>query len=405
MGDSANTRPTAKWVSALSRAAQPQAAVDEVVEQIREVLGSARPDLVMAFMSTSISAGATVVRDTLHDELKPECLAGVSAVGIFSSHVEIEEGPALAVMAGVLPGVQLHPFLLPDPKWFETIDDVVEFSRHAPGVSGSNSELLVLLGDPFSFDIDRVLRTLRIHEPDLPIVGGLASAGNKPGSNTLFLNEYVTTQGGIAFAMSGNIRADLIVSQGCQPVGPALEITSVRDNVIQELDGMTAAKRLQQVFDEASEEEKNLLRQGILVGRPARKNARGRGDYLIRNLLGHDPKTGALTVGDLPRERERVRLHARDADTAREDLELLLAPQAFDSRAQAALIFSCNSRGRNLYPNPNEDIEILQNSLGGSIPAAGFFCAGEIGPVGGINFLHGHTASIAILREKWNQPS
>jgi small ligand-binding sensory domain FIST len=88
----------------------------------------------------------------------------------------------------------------------------------------------------------------------------------------------------------------------------------------------------------------------------------------------------------------------RDAETAREDLELLLSPQPFDSAAGAALLFACNGRGRGLYGVPDGDITPLQEALGGSIPAAGMFCAGEMGPVGEKNFLHGHTASIAIVR-------
>jgi small ligand-binding sensory domain FIST len=95
----------------------------------------------------------------------------------------------------------------------------------------------------------------------------------------------------------------------------------------------------------------------------------------------------------------------RDAAAAREDLELLLSPQAFDSKAHAALLFACNGRGVGLYGGPDGDIAPLQESLGGAVPAAGMFCAGEIGPVGPANYLHGHTASIVVFRGRGGAPA
>jgi len=165
-----------------------------------------------------------------------------------------------------------------------------------------------------------------------------------------------------------------------------------------ELDGQPALERAEQVLQDIPDAERDRLQHGLYIGRPVKPGASGPGDYLIRNLLGADRERGVIAVGDLVGERERVRLHVRDAVTAREDLELLLSPQSFDSRADAALLFACNSRGRGLYGQPDGDIAILQDALGGTVPAAGLFCAGEVGPVGGKNFLHGHTASIALLR-------
>jgi small ligand-binding sensory domain FIST len=210
----------------------------------------------------------------------------------------------------------------------------------------------------------------------------------------------VSRDGGIGIALSGALRADVVVSQGCRPVGPPLEVTKVDTNLILELDGQPALERAEQVLRGLPESEREMLRHGLYVGRPAKGDASGRGDYLIRNLMGADRDRGALAVADRMAENERVRLHVRDAATALEDLELLLAPQEFDSRASGALLFSCNGRGRRFFGKPDRDITTLQNALRGPVPAAGFFCAGEIGPVGGRNFVHGHTASIAIVRTK-----
>src|SRR5206468_9026360 len=144
--------------------------------------------------------------------------------------------------------------------------------------------------------------------------------------------------------------------------------------------------------------ERDQLKHGLYVGRPARAGATGRGDYLIRNLLGADRDRGALAVADRMAERERVRLHVRDATTALEDLELLLAPQEFDSRAAAVLVFSCNGRGRAFFRKPGRDSRTLQGPLGGHVPAARLFGADAVRPGGGREFLHRPTAAGAIVR-------
>jgi small ligand-binding sensory domain FIST len=183
-------------------------------------------------------------------------------------------------------------------------------------------------------------------------------------------------------------------------VGPPLEVTRAEGNIVFELDGQPAIERAEEVLRELSKPEQELLRNGLYVGRPAKRGASGQGDYLIRNLLGADRGRGALAVADTMAEQESIRLHVRDAGTAAEDLELLLSPQEFDSRAAAALLFACSSRGKGLFGTADCDISTLQTALGGSVPVGGMFCAGEIGPVGERNLLHGHTASIAIIRAK-----
>jgi small ligand-binding sensory domain FIST len=228
----------------------------------------------------------------------------------------------------------------------------------------------------------------------------MAGAGTRPGGNALVLNDWLAHEGGVGLALSGALRADVVVSQGCRPVGPPLEVTRAEGNLVHELDGQPALERAEQVLRELPEKEQEFLRNGLYVGRPAKPGARGPGDYLIRNLLGADRDHGVLAVGDVVPLRERIRLHVRDAETAVEDLEFLLAPQEFDAKAEAALLFSCNGRGSRLFGVLDRDLSTLQAALGGSVPVAGMFCAGEIGPVGERNLLHGHTASIAILRAR-----
>jgi len=281
--------------------------------------------------------------------------------------------------------------------WTEAAQDALAFTRAAPGTGGA--ELVMVLGDPFTLDLEHVLAAFNRHAPGVRVVGGLASAGVRPQANALLLNDWVSREGGVGIALRGDLRVDVVVSQGCRPIGPPLEVTRADGNVMLELDGQPALERAEQVLRALPVEERERLRHGLYVGRPARGGASGRGDYVIRNLLGADRDRGVLAVGDRLNEKEKVRLHVRDAETAREDLELMLTPQVVDTRAHAALLFACNGRGRGLYGAPDGDIVPLQAALG-DVPAAGMFCAGEIGPVGGRNFLHGHTASIAVIRPK-----
>ncbi len=398
MSHPAESTTAMRWSAAHSRHAVAAQAAEEVAGRMTEELGEGPIDVVLFFPSAPFTGQVAELAAALKRRLSPGCLLGASAAGVIASHEEIEEGPALSAVAARLPGVSVAPFVVSASDWNQGMEDAAQFAQHAPGAS--NAELVLLLGDPFSLHAEQVLETFHRHVPGLRIVGGMSSAGRSAGTNALVLNDWVASDGGVAVALGGALRADTVVSQGCLPIGPALEVTRVDRNLLIELDGQPAVTRAQQVLRGLPGRERQLARQGLLVGRPVRRDAAGRGDYLIRNLIGQDRHRGALAVGDVLKEGERIRLHVRDAATAREDLELLLSPQVFDSPTHAALVFSCNSRGRNLYPQPDGDITIVQRSLGGSIPAAGMFCAGEIGPVGSRNFLHGHTASIAIVRPK-----
>ena len=387
-----------RWASSSSRAAEAEQAASEVAAGLAEALGDGPPDLVLFFLNAPLVPGVETIATALKRRLSPGCLAGVSGGAVVDAGHEFEDGAALTAIAARLPGVEVKPFILVPSVWGEGIEDPLEFARHTPGAA--QAELVVLFGDPFSLDAERVLRTFNRNAPGVRLVGGMASAGPRANANVLVLNDWVAREGGVGVALSGALRVDVVVSQGCRPIGPPLRATQVERNIIFELDGQPALERAEQVLRALSERERECLKGGLYVGRPARGDASGRGDYLIRHLLGADRDRGALAVADLVAENERVRLHVRDASTAIEDLELLLAPQEFDTRAEGALLFSCNGRGKGFFGRPDRDIRTLQAALGGAVPAAGFFCAGEIGPVGDKNFLHGHTASIAIVRAR-----
>jgi small ligand-binding sensory domain FIST len=207
------------------------------------------------------------------------------------------------------------------------------------------------------------------------------------------LDDRVADHGAVGVFVDG-VEVRTVVSQGCRPIGRPYTVTGAHRNFVEEMAGKPALERLREVADAATEEERLLLRQGLHLGIVVdeHKTDFERGDFLVRNVLGADRETGALAVGELVEIGTTVQFHVRDAVAADEDLRELLA----GATAEAALVFTCNGRGRRLFGTPDHDAALVSEMLG-RVPAAGAFCAGEIGPIGGKSFLHGFTASIALF--------
>jgi small ligand-binding sensory domain FIST len=255
-----------------------------------------------------------------------------------------------------------------------------------------------LLGEPYSFPADWLLERLNEDRPGVPVLGGMASGGHAPGENRIIFNRQAPRQGAVGVMIHGPVRIRAVVSQGCRPSGRHYVITRAEQNIIQELGGRPPLAALEELFASLPPADQLLARQGLHVGRVINEyqDHFDRGDFLVRNCLGADRDTGALAIGDYVRAGQTVQFHVRDAATADEDLRALLAQAKHDGDAQAALLFTCNGRGRRLFDRPDHDAGLLAELLG-AVPVAGFFAQGEMGPIGGKNFLHGFTASAALF--------
>ncbi len=262
---------------------------------------------------------------------------------------------------------------------------------------------IIMLADPFSTPITRLLPAITGYggpQRPIPVVGGMSSGASQPGHNALVIDDTLVRNGAVGVTVSGKVAVDIIVSQGCRPIGKPIVVTKAKGNVIQELGGRQALDCVQEMAGELGEEERELLSAGLLVGTVINeyKDRFGRGDFLVRNILGYDKQHGAIAVGDMPRVGQTVQFHVRDAETAHEDLQLLLDGQQHDDTPLGALLVTCNGRGSRLFEDEDSrDVQTIRSRLG-EIPLAGFFAAGEIGPIGDESFLHGHTASLAIFR-------
>lgn len=354
-------------------------------------------DLVLFFFSAHYTQDARQIAEGLLEALGPRLLLGCSAEGVIGSEREVEDRAAIALAAARLPGVKLSSFTLHPPDWPRLLLDAEEFRRVV--AAPEDTRLIILLGDPFSTPTDDLLQAFNLNYPGVPIVGGMASGALRQFGNALVLNDQITNLGAVGVTLSGSFDVDVIVSQGCRPIWRPLTVTSAHKNMLFSLEGKPPLTLIQELIPELSEDERLLMQNGLFIGRAVRGTPEtlGRGDFLIRGVIGMDRGNGAIAIADSVMEGELIQFHLRDALTAQEDLEMMLIPQMFCEPPSGALLFSCNGRGTRLYDRPNGDISIIQKNLGVA-HLAGFFCAGELGPIGGANYLHGHTASMAIFR-------
>ncbi|HEX8645254.1 MAG TPA: FIST N-terminal domain-containing protein [Thermoleophilaceae bacterium] len=355
-------------------------------------LGGAPADLVVVFAAAPNLEHAEEGLAALEERLRPGAVIGCGAQGVIAGGRELETG-GVAVWAASLPGGTVRPFHL---EAFDAGDEGVAIAG-LPSLMGA--EAIILLADPYSFPVEPLLDRLAGDHPGLPVIGGLASAGAVPGEGALLHAGGVADRGAVGVALAG-VDVRPCVSQGARPIGPEMVITDCEENVIHELASRPALKRLHEAIGELEPHERALAANGLLLGIVIDENQPDyeRGDFLIRGLLGVDEEAGSVRVGERVRVGQTVRLQVRDGDSADEDLREALALHAGALRGPPAgtLLFSCNGRGSHMFGVPDHDALALDDAFGGA-PAAGFFCAGEIGPVGPRSFVHGFTATLAVF--------
>ncbi len=349
-------------------------------------------DLAFLFLSPAHLDEVEAAAEAVREELTPRHLLGCVAEGVVAGVRELEEGPAVAVWAGALPGAEIDCF---HAAAVQTEDGI--------GVAGfpelDDPGLVVLLVDPFTFPAGPFLARLNEARERVPLVGGIAAGGRRPGAQALILDDAVHREGAVGAVVSG-LPVLTVVSQGCRPVGHEAVITRCEGNVVYELAGKRALERLRTEIAALSLEEQALAARGLLVGLVIDENRPeyGTGDFLMRGLLGADETTGALALADTVRVGQTLRFFVRDAASADADLRQALGGTLRHARPAGALLFTCNGRGRNMVPAPDHDARVVAELLG-TEALAGFFCGGEIGPVGGKAFLHGFTATLAVFLE------
>ena len=373
----------------LSGSPEPEAAAAAAASTARERLGGAACDVCIVFASGAHLLDPRTTLAAVQDRLGASQLIGCGAGGVLGDGRELERGTGVSVWAASLGGGTATTF-------HAEADDE---SAEVPDLEGADGA--VLLADPYSFPADAVLPALSERLPGVPVIGGLASASIAEGAGALFLDGGSVEGGAVGVRFDG-VDVAPCVSQGAAPLGPELTITAAEGNVILELAGRPAYEKLQDVAEALPEPDQILLERsgGVLIGIVVEPNKPEyvQGDFLVRPLIGADPRTGAVAVGALVHTGQVVRLHARDASSADRDLRRALGERSrmLHGSPAGALVFACNGRGQAMFGDPDHDALTVAQSLGGA-PSAGFFAAGEIGPVGAETFLHGFTATVALF--------
>jgi len=372
--------------AALSEHPDAVEAIGEVVGEVLEQVGEA-PDLAVLFATAPHGDAFAAMGATVLEAMLPGTLVGASAVSVLGGGREVEEAPAVSLWAG-----RVGPVVPVQLEVLRTDEGIAVAGLPPEATDGPRT--LLLLPDPFTFPADGFLEQAGRTNPDLQVVGGLASGAMTPGGNRLLLDGQVHTDGAVGVLFDSEAPVEAVVSQGCRPIGSPAVITRGEGNLVYELAGRPAMTRLQDLVTELDPDERALVEHGLHVGIviDERKSVFERGDFLVRNLLGVDRQQGAVAIGDVADVGTTVQFHVRDAGSADEDLRELMAPR----RAEAALVFTCNGRGTHLFGQPDHDAQVVSEQLDGA-PVAGMFCAGELGPVGGRNFLHGFTASVVLF--------
>ncbi len=388
---------TSRFASGLSTLPDTAAAVSQVCEAAMSQL-STRPDLAVVFVSPHHVAHLAELAKQICDAIGSERVSAAPANRSSAEVGKLKARPAISLWLAALPGTTVKLMHLvfdqtPEGSVFTGWPSVMP----EPWPQGA---AMLLMGEPFSFPADELVRRLNEDHPGSPILGGMASGGVAPGENQLILGRQTLTEGAVAAVIYGNVRIRSVVSQGCRPIGQPYVVTRCEANVIHEL-GSAAARAFERDLETLSEREKQQVRQGLHLGRALSEyqDEFHRGDFLVRNVIGADPNTGALAVGDYVRLGQTVQFHIRDEITADEDLRKLLGEVGTTTglpELRGALLFTCNGRGTRMFTSSNHDATCVQDLLG-EIPVAGFFAQGEIGPVGQQNFLHGFTASVALF--------
>ncbi|NJM66621.1 MAG: hypothetical protein HC851_13645 [Acaryochloris sp. RU_4_1] len=414
-----------KWASALSTQPSLEAALDEVIASAQDAL-NAKADLAILFISTAFASEFPRLLPLLQGKLAVEHLIGCGGNGVIGPGLggetaEVEEEPGLALTLAHLPDVNIQTFHiyedeLPDPDssphaWTELLE-----------VDPNHQPHFILFADPASSKINDLLQGLDYAYPSAVKIGGLTSGRTAWNGSGLFCEDQLYREGTVGVALSGNIIVETIVAQGCRPIGQPYRVAEAERNVVLQVEEQsvpveansypgsvqlqTPLEALQALVQDLDAEERELAQHSLSIGIVCDefKQHLQPGDFLIRNLIGVDPRIGAIAIGDRIRPGQRIQFHLRDAQASADDLEQLLRQYLKESpnqdpRPTAALLFDCLGRGERFYGEPDVDSQLFNRYLE-DIPVSGFFCNGEIGPIGGATFLHGYTAAFGIFRSQ-----
>jgi small ligand-binding sensory domain FIST len=379
-----------------------EAGLQKWAEHLRQQLSAPRVSLGLVFMSPKFFPHAGAVLEILRVHAQIPLLTGCSSQGLIAGGEEVEEQAGLTLGLYALPGAELQAFRFTQEQVEQSAAPGFWRGQTGTGPEQTNGWLAFI--DPFHLDSETWLRTWNETFAPLPVLGGLASGDFTEQVTQVYLNGEVFEEGGVAVSVGGAVQLAGVISQGCTPIGETWTLTKVEQNIIHEIGNRPAYEVLANTFNTLSAEQQRSARGNLFIGLVVNEYLEDfhRGDFLIRNLLGADPRSGSIAVGALPRLGQTIQFQRRDAAAATQDMNELLArahAQLGGATIYGGCLCCCNGRGKNLFGQPNHDAQLVQRQFG-PLGLSGFFCNGEIGPIGEKNFLHGYTASLALFLKK-----
>jgi small ligand-binding sensory domain FIST len=371
-------------------------------ENLRAQLPAAQVSLGLVFMSPKFFPHARQTLEILRVHARIPLLAGCSSTGLIAEAQEIEGASGFVLALYSLPGAELKGFHFTQKQVEEA--NGTAYWHLETGIEPKRSNGWLVFIDPFHLDAESWIRSWNEAYAPLPALGGLASGAFSDQTTQVYLNGDVFEDGGVAISVGGDVKLAGVISQGCTPIGETWTLTRVEHNLIRQIANRPAYAVLAETFQKLPPAEQQKTRGNLFIGLVVNEYLEDfhRGDFLVRNLIGGDPNSGVLAIGATPRAGQTMQFQRRDAVAATEDMNELLSrakKQLADSTIYGGCLCCCNGRGQNLFGSPNHDAELVKKQLG-PIGLAGFFCNGEIGPVGEKNFLHGFTASLALFVKK-----
>jgi len=371
-------------------------------ENLRRQLPAPRVSLGLVFMSPKMFPFARQALEILRVHARIPLLAGCSGAGLIAGAQEIEDAPGLVLALYSLPGAELTGFRFTQ----EQVEQSGEsgYWHQETGVEPARTNGWLVFIDPFHLNSESWIRSWNEAYAPLPAFGGLAGGALNQQTAQVYLNGDVFEDGGVAISVGGDVKLEGVISQGCTPIGESWTLTRVEKNLIHQIANRPAYAVLNETFQKLSPDEQRKTHNNLLIGLVVNEYREDfhRGDFLVRNLIGGDPQSGVLAVGALPRMGQMMQFQRRDAAAATEDMNEMLTSartQLGGATIYGGCLCCCNGRGKHLFGRASHDAEMVQERLG-PLGLAGFFCNGEIGPVGGKNYLHGFTASLALFVKK-----
>ncbi|WCJ59219.1 FIST N-terminal domain-containing protein [Fontisphaera persica] len=367
-------------------------------QELRQQL-SRPPTLGLVFLSPDWAEHAGEALELIQVHARVPLLAGCSGMGLIAGSREYEDTPGAVLGLYHLPGATVRGFHLTQSQVLEA--DNRQYWYAETGIGREQTNGWLAFADPYTLDSETWLKQWNEAYPGLPVVGGLASGVPSLRSTQVYLNNQAFDDGAVVVSLGGEVKLGAVISQGCTPIGEPWTITQSERNFIRQIGNRPAYKVLLDTFHALDLEEQKKARGNLFIGLAMSEYVEQfhRGDFLIRNLLGGDPNSGALAVGAWPRTGQTIQFQRRDAEAATEDMIALLtrAREMWQGHTlYGGCLFACNGRGVGLFGAPDHDANLVQQHLG-PLGVSGFFCNGEIGPVGPRNYLHGYTAAVGVF--------